>query len=536
LKAKRGFMTEIISYKRLLVKYILVIFTFMLLSLMMTSVALGRAFRLEKLPDKGKNFGCLTCHVVPGGVRNPFGKDYEKIAIPAGDIYTAELGRLDSDGDRFISDVEFTANTNPGDPNSNPKNKINTSIKGSSSETGEGKATGIGNYLYVIGRYLALIEFVLILFQYVLSSKIKLIEKNFGLDKLFSVHRKLGVLGLTLIFFHPILIYASTKLQGYNTLLKVIGVCALLTLIIGAGAAILYAKLHLKYETWKNIHRVNYIILPLAFMHSFFIGSDLHRWSILKFLWLILAVIYVIILIYKVWNWFHVRRHPFKVAEVLKETHDVCSLHFTGKHQDYKPGQFMIIQLVRNGKVSESHPFTIASSPTSDKLSVSVKSVGDFTSKIGDTKINDVAYIDEPYGRFSFLNYDAQNLVFIAGGIGVTPFISMLRYIYDNKLDRNVILMWANKTENDIAFKDELKKIESDMPSLKVLHIMSKQDDWSGEKGFVDAEKIKKYITNFQESQFYICGPPIMMTSVEKVLRSMGAPKKRIHYERFALR
>ena len=112
----------------------------------------------------------------------------------------------------------------------------------------------------------------------------------------------------------------------------------------------------------------------------------------------------------------------------------------------------------------------------------------------------------------------------------------MLRYIYDKKLERNVTLIWGNKTAKDIAFKDELEKITSEMPSLKIVYIMSSQNDWEGEKGYVDAEKLKKYVTDFDSSQFFLCGPPVMMSNVVKVLKGLGVPKRRIHYERFALR
>jgi ferredoxin-NADP reductase len=75
----------------------------------------------------------------------------------------------------------------------------------------------------------------------------------------------------------------------------------------------------------------------------------------------------------------------------------------------------------------------------------------------------------------------------------------------------------------------------AEMSSLKIVHVMSNQDDWPGEKGYVDEEKLKTYISNL-ESQFFICGPPRMMLLVEKALKNLGVPRKRIHYERFALR
>jgi len=391
-----------------------------------------------------------------------------------------------------------------------------------------------------IGRLMSLMGFVFIISQYVLSSRIRLIERGIGLDKLFLVHRKFGVIGFVLILAHPTFLYISSFIQGYIPpfpLLKIVGIAAFLILAVSAGAAILYGRVRrLKYETWKNIHRAMYVVLPLGFIHSFFLGADLYGWSKIKVFWLILAFIYVVVLVYRIWNWAYVRRHPFKVMGVVEETHDTWSLYFGGKHRDYKPGQFMIVRLIRDGKASEPHPFTISSSPTRDRLSISVKSVGDFTSTIGNTKTSDLAYIDEPYGVFSFLNYDVQHLVFIAGGIGITPFMSMLRYMYEKKMERNVTLIWGNKTENDIVFREELEKMAADMPLLKVVHVMSKQDDWTGEKGYVDAEKLRKYVGNFQDSQFFLCGPPRMTLLVEKTLRELSVSKKRIHYERFALR
>jgi predicted ferric reductase len=256
----------------------------------------------------------------------------------------------------------------------------------------------------------------------------------------------------------------------------------------------------------------------------------------MRVFWGILALIYLAALAGRIWQRYALRRHPFSVSAVSRETDDTWSLHFEGDHKDYAPGQFMILQLARKSKVSEPHPFTIASSPTRKDLSVCVKAVGDFTSTIGETSRSDLAYIDMPYGLFSFLNYEAERLVFIAGGIGITPFMSMLRYICDRKLQKEVILLWANKREKDMVFRDELEKMASQMPSLKVLHVASRQEDWPGEKGRIDADKLKKHVGNFHQGEFFVCGPPHMMSDVEKTLSGLGVPKKRIHMERFALR
>lgn len=399
----------------------------------------------------------------------------------------------------------------------------------------------VSTIFYSTIRSLALVGFVLIFFQYVLSSKIKWIEKDIGLDKLFRIHKKCGIIGIVFILIHPIILISFGKIQNYEiskSTLRLaavsIGVFTLFVLGVTGGFALLHRRLNLKYETWKDIHKANYIVFPLGFVHSLIMGSDLANEPLRAF-WLVLLVVYAAVLTYKLVNWVRVRNHPFKVAGVVQETHDTWSLYFAGENIDYKPGQFMSVQLIRDGKVSEPHPFTISSSPTWGRLSITVKSVGDFTSTIGDTKISDQAYVDAPYGVFSLLRNDARELLFIAGGIGITPFMSMLRYIHDKQLERDVVLMWANKTEQDIAFKDELEKMAAEMSSLNVVHVLSRQPDWPGEKGRIDAERLKKYASHLKEPQCFICGPPPMTATMIRTLRELGIPKNRMHYERFSL-
>ena len=141
-----------------------------------------------------------------------------------------------------------------------------------------------------------------------------------------------------------------------------------------------------------------------------------------------------------------------------------------------------------------------------------------------------------PYAVFSFHFHNAQKLVFIAGGIGITPFISMLQAIYEQKLDKKVTLFWGNKTEKDIVFKGKIDRMASELPGLKIVHVLSRQDDWKGEKGRINKDILEKHLNGSIEGEFFICGPPKMMEDVKKDLKSLEVHGKRIHMERFALR
>lgn len=395
------------------------------------------------------------------------------------------------------------------------------------------------DYLCVIGRLLALVGFILILFQIVLSSRTKWLERNLGLDKMLGIHKTTGVIGFAFMLSHPVLHASSDILaQGYVTLLwpMIFGLIVVLLALVTVGSALLYGRLHLNYETFKQMHWFNFIILPIIFTHSLLLGTDLGNQPPLRIFWYFLGGLYLLLVAVILWKRVQVRRNLSQITDVVQETPDTWSLHFKGGKPDHKPGQFMMLSLLHNGHRGEPHPFTIASSPTSGDLSVSVKAVGDFTSTVKDTTPADGAYIDMPYGTFSFLNYDAPNLVFIAGGIGITPFMSMLRYMADKKLEQNVILIWGNKTEKDIAFKGELEQIAAAMPSLRVIHVLSNQPEWHGKKGYVDTEFLRKHLDGVANPQVFVCGPPVMMTKVVRALQQTGVPKTRIHFERFALR
>lgn len=388
------------------------------------------------------------------------------------------------------------------------------------------------------GRLLALLGFILLFFQYVLSSRIKWIERGIGLDKLLALHRPFGITGYILLVLHPTSLLLADVVDGSKIAFdaqKILGATNLTALTAGVGAALLYRVLSLRYEVWKAVHWTNYVVLPIALFHGLRGGTDLHS-GLLRGFWFGLGGLYGAVLAGKLWTWGQTRRHAYRIATVAQETHDTWNLALEGRKIEHEPGQFLFVRLLRDGCLSSPHPFTIRSSPSRDRLAVTIKESGDFTSTVGQTKVGDRAYVDAPYGVFTCVGVNTPSLLLIAGGIGITPMISMLRFLHDTGDDRDTVLLWGNQTEADIAFRDELAQLASEMPSLQVVHVLSRQDDWPGEKGHIDKELLSRYLGNLDDPAVFVCGPPRMIASVTKALRRTGVPRRRIHSERFALR
>jgi predicted ferric reductase len=152
-----------------------------------------------------------------------------------------------------------------------------------------------------------------------------------------------------------------------------------------------------------------------------------------------------------------------------------------------------IIRLHGSSVSAEEHPFSIASSPSPDgRISLTIKEIGDFTSTVGSIKPGDEAVVHGPFGRISHVFHSIDDdLVFVAAGIGITPLMSMLRYMRDRRDSRRVMLFYANRGTVDIAFRSELESIESGgFPALNTTHILSRPpDDWVGPTSLTKEQK-----------------------------------------------
>lgn len=221
------------------------------------------------------------------------------------------------------------------------------------------------------------------------------------------------------------------------------------------------------------------------------------------------------------------------VIETKQETPDVKSVKLDGK-LDFKPGQYMMIEL-DTGDDENVHPLSIASSPTEDFLLFSTKiSQSSFKQKFNSLQIGDKVKLKGPMGIF-VLNENAKEVIFLGGGIGITPFRDMIKYASDKKLPMKLTLLYSNKTPNDIVYKDEWPVFEEENPNLKVVNtITDDASSWNWKRGRINEQMIREFCNDINNALFYICGPPGMVDGLSNLLKTMNVPQSNVKIEKFA--
>lgn len=227
----------------------------------------------------------------------------------------------------------------------------------------------------------------------------------------------------------------------------------------------------------------------------------------------------------------------FVVIGTKQETRDVKSikLSFNSNKFDYKPGQYMIMELnVNDQENGNTRPLSIASSPTENFLLFSTKiSDTPFKQKFNSLKAGDKVRIKGPMGIF-VLKDDAQEVVLLGGGIGITPFRDMVKYATDEELPIKLTLLYSNKTSSDIVYKNEWDVFEKQNPNLKVIHTITDDVAWQGRKGRINEAMIRKFCNDINNALFYICGPPGMVEGLSNLLKTINVPQQNIKVEKFA--
>ena len=383
--------------------------------------------------------------------------------------------------------------------------------------------------------------------QFVLIARFRRLTAPYGIDVILQYHRRIALVAVAVILLHPVLVVVDTpaRLELLNPVggnwASRFGLLAVLALLGIAATSLLRARLRLSYERWRLSHLVlGVTAIVCAQVHVSLAGLYTNTpWK--QALWIVSAALMVgLVLWLRVLRPAWQRGYTWRVAAVRPERGDSHTLVLEPVGHAglrFQPGQFAWIKLAGSPFTLEEHPFSFASSAEQPhRLEFGIKALGDFSGRVGAIAVGTAAFVDGPHGAFSIDRYQAPGYVFVAGGVGITPMMSCLRTMADRGDPRPALLLYADKTWEGVAYRDELEALRARRP-LDVAYVLEEPpEDWEGESGVVTAELLARVLPAERfERAYFVCGPPAMMDAVHTALLARGVPESHIQLERFVL-
>jgi len=382
--------------------------------------------------------------------------------------------------------------------------------------------------------------------QFGLTARFRYVTKPWGEDVIYHFHRQISLVAVALIIIHPLIMFAAqpqlmelpeTGEIPWGAVFAFISLGALITLVV---TALWRTKLKLSYEAWHFAH-IALAVAAVTFGLLHMIGWAFYLtdpWK--RALWIALVVFWLALLLYvRLIKPLFMLRRPYRVVEVRKERGDTTTLVMQPDgHAGFRftPGQFGWLTVWQSPFRITGHPFSFSSSAEAPggQVHMSVRNLGDYTRKIRDVPVGKRVYLDGPYGAFTIGN-PADMHVLIAGGVGITPMMSMLRTLADRGDRRPVVLLYGSRDWDSITFREELEALQARL-ALTVVHVLADPPaGWSGERGRIDADVFRRHLPPpYAEHEYFICGPGPMMDAIEKTLGELGVPMSKYHSERYS--
>jgi predicted ferric reductase len=396
---------------------------------------------------------------------------------------------------------------------------------------------GTENYLrYHVGMTLGSVMIVLMSFSLFLSTRPRWAEPYFGgLDKMYITHRHTSTSAFLLMFVHIVIVplhIFDLALGNYLAIVAFLGFIAIVLPTLSPRIPFLSRLTGGTYEGWKKLHRYIGIFFILGYLHSITVNAPTTKvainWNQIFVFLGIGSYLYT-----EIFGRFFKKYVPYTVASVKHPNSATTEVTLSPNKESINhkyAGQFLFVRFSGNRELNESHPFTISSAPAEDVLRLTIKASGDFTRHLFEhLKEGTAAIVEGAYGLFNYKT-GGQKQIWLAGGIGVTPFLSFIRDL-ENDLAHEVDFYYTVRHPEEAIFVDEIESVMKQHPRLKA-HIR-----FSSVHGSLSIEDmIKNAGGDLSKHEVYMCGPLPMVQAFEKKFLESGIPKDHIHYEEFNFR
>ena len=384
--------------------------------------------------------------------------------------------------------------------------------------------------------------------QSVLTARFRRATAPFGIDIIYYFHRLAAIAGAGLVAGH----YLILRVSYAGALGSLDPRAAPWHMTAGRAAAGLFVllivtsvwrqPLKIEYDRWRFAHAAMAVAaVSLAIAHIWGVGHyTANVWRGLP--WILFSAVWVLVVFYvRIGRPWTILREPYRVAAVRKERGRAWTLTLKPDGHigmTFRPGQFAWLVLRVSPFRAKEHPFSFSGCATgTNTLEFTVKELGDYTRTIGATRVGELAYVDGPHGMFTTDRHpDAPGFVFVAGGIGIAPIMSMLRTLAQRGDRRPLWLVYGNGRWENVVFREELEALVPRL-NLVVTHVLQHPPPgWTGASGILTEPVTRAALpAGAMAAEFFVCGPKAMSNAVQRTLRAMGVPMRRIHCELFDL-
>ncbi|MFC6022558.1 ferric reductase-like transmembrane domain-containing protein [Plantactinospora solaniradicis] len=370
----------------------------------------------------------------------------------------------------------------------------------------------------------------------VLATRARWIEPFFGgLDRMYRVHRRAAVAGFLLLVAHVTVVPWLLDSPGGTPsgLIAFVGIVVLVLLSIGPRLPLLRNLITVSYRSWRHSHKLIGLFFAFGFAHALLVDQVVET-TVVPFALLLAAyVVGIVAYLYTVLLARFVRpRYRYVIDDVRRlnpTTLEVSLRPRKARRLVFTSGQFVFVKIRRSG-LREPHPFTVSSSPSEDRLRLTIKAVGDYTARLhAHAEAGCRATVEGSYGMLDYRRAGRRQ-IWIAGGIGITPFLSWLREM-ERPDERRIDLYYTVRQPAEALFQDEMRAAAVRNPGLRV-HL-----NVSAETGSLTVDRIvADQAADLADADVFMCGPVPMVKAFERGFRRRGLPSARIHFEEFSFR
>jgi len=397
----------------------------------------------------------------------------------------------------------------------------------------------LSNPLIALNQITALLGTILFSWSMVLSTRSLKIEKLFGgLDKVYHVHRGVSELGSIFLLLHPIFNALTSPGSFISWFIPrqgnpgiTIGIFSFWLFVYLVLATIFIKQLKIPYHIWSIVHKLLTVAMIGAFIHVLLISSDTTMYPVLGYWMYITTGIAALAGLYKLFLYSRFSPKKEYVITKIKKRNDLYDIILKPENDPLKfvSGQYVYVSFISQKITSEKHPYCIASQEKDGFVRLVIKELGDHTKTLGGLKKNERAVLYGPHGHISDKYYmDNKDAVFIAGGIGIAPFLAIFRFPEKKHNERRTTLYYCTQYKKDAIFDDEFLRISESSDKLTYHNHCSREGD-----GHLQINNVVKNVSELGNTRFYLCSTSKMMLGMQKELLALGVAQEDIILEDF---